>query len=165
MAKTHCGCKQVPYLLLFPPPAQLNWRLHSHLFQGLPAITWLLYSRDQFFTFFGLSSLFPLRLWDLSPYGPRVFSVDLTSSPWQKALFLSGKLHLLLISLARRTLLSQPAADCSPATPRQGLPGVFPHCWFPQQLSILPLILSTWAGLSKKDVNTWKVPESCDRSE
>lgn len=73
--KTHCSYKEVPYPLLFLSPAQLLWRLHSHLFQGLPAITWLLYSRNQFFTFFGLSSHFsPQAIRHISfPIIPRSF--------------------------------------------------------------------------------------------
>lgn len=87
--KTHCSYKEVPYPLLFP--AQLHCRLQSHLFQGLPAITWLLYSRDHFFTFFGLSSHFsPQAIRHISlPIIPEVFCVYLTSSPCQKPLFLS----------------------------------------------------------------------------
>lgn len=130
MDKTHCSYKEVPFPLLLP--AQLHWRLNSHLFQGLPEITWLLYSRYQFFTFFGLSSHFPpqaIRHISL-PIIPEMFCVYLTSSPCQKPLFLSWKLHLFFIPLPCTTF---PANNrlCSTTPPRQWVLGVFPHCSFP----------------------------------
>lgn len=169
MDKTHCSYKEVPSPLLFLSPPQLNWRLHSHLFQGLPAITWLLYSRDQFFSFFGLSSLFPpqaIRHISL-PIVPEVFCVHLTSSPCQKPLFLSQKLHLLFISLLCHAPLPQPTTDCSTTTPRQWVLGVFPYCWLPCQLSMLlipPPLFFRWAEFLKKYVNIWKVLEECGKN-
>lgn len=88
MGKTHCSNKGVPYSLLFPSPAQVNWRLHSHLFQGFPAITWLLYGRDHFFTSFGLSSCFFLRLLDIShSLSYQKFSVHILHLPLVRNLY------------------------------------------------------------------------------
>ena len=150
---THCSHKGDPYSLLFPSPAQINWRLHSHLFQGFPAITGLLYGGDQFFTSFGLSSRFFLRLLDIShSLLYQKFSVCISHLPLAKNLY--SHLKCSICSLLCHVPAFLPNNRLSTATPTQ-----CSRCT--SILLIPPPLFSNWIVFFKKDVNILKLLESC----